>query len=353
MTAEPLPEAVDADYLTAVLRRSEAFGDARVRNVVVESSRDTIVSRIIRLRLDYDGAADGVPASLILKTGQPGRANRAWPAGRQEVAFYDKVAPAMTDPPVPRCFDAKWDADTDAWHLLLEDLTDSHKVPTSWPLPPTTAQCEAILDALARFHSAWWDDPRLGSVIGRRHDAATAEEYVRNGSIRFARFADLLGEDLAPEQRALYEQFLDAAPRLLERHGSHRNVTITHGDTHVWNFFLPRDPRDGVRLFDWDGWSVGIVSRELAYMMATHWFPDRRRRLEQPLLDHYHSVLLAHGVNGYDRGALGDDYRLSVLMQIMTPVWQMTSDIPPWVWWHHFARIMMAVDDLGCRELLG
>jgi hypothetical protein len=63
-------------------------------------------------------------------------------------------------------------------------------------------------------------------------------------------------------------------------------------------------------------------------MMAMHWYPDRRRRLERPRLDHYHAALLAHGV-GYDRRALDDDYRLSVLFQILVPVWQAAIDIPP------------------------
>jgi hypothetical protein len=26
--------------------------------------------------------------------------------------------------------------------------------------------------------------------------------------------------------------------------------------------------------------------------------------------------------------------------------------IPPVIWWNHMERIMLAVDDLGCRELL-
>ena len=55
-------------------------------------------------------------------------------AGRQEVAFYDRIAPMMAANIVPRCFQAHRDAGTNAWHLLLEDLTDTHAVPTQWPL---------------------------------------------------------------------------------------------------------------------------------------------------------------------------------------------------------------------------
>ena len=58
-------------------------------------------------------------------------------------------------------------------------------------------------------------------------------------------------------------------------------------------------------------------------------------------------------MRGYDRAALDDDYRLSALWQITTPVWQVAYGIPPHVWWHNLERSMLAVDDLGCRELLG
>ena len=58
MTTQPLPKAADAEHLTETLRRTGALGDGRVRDVVVESSRPTLLSRIIRLRLTYDGAVD-------------------------------------------------------------------------------------------------------------------------------------------------------------------------------------------------------------------------------------------------------------------------------------------------------
>jgi hypothetical protein len=76
----------------------------------------------------------------------------------------------------------------------------------------------------------------------------------------------------------------------------------------------------------------------------------RRQRFERPLLDLYHATLAEHGV-AYDRGVLADDYRLSVLWLIVRPVWQAANTIPPAIWWN-LERIFLAVDDLGCRELL-
>ena len=218
---------------------------------------------------------------------------------------------------------------TKDWHLILEDLTDSHVIGTTWPLPPTTEQCESIISALARLHAEWWDDPRLGVSVGTWVDTETANQGIGRLADRYGVFAERLGDRLPAERRDLYRRFIDTAPRLLARYHSHRNLSIVHGDAHVWNFFLPRDGGSDVRLFDWDAWRVGLAANDLAYMMATHWYPERRQRMENRLLDHYHAGLLAHGVLGYDRRALQDDYRLAVLWQITTPIWQAAIDLPP------------------------
>jgi hypothetical protein len=96
-----------------------------------------------------------------------------------------------------------------------------------------------------------------------------------------------------------------------------------------------------------------VQTNDLAYMMAAHWYPERRQRLERVLRDHYHTVLLENGVRSYDRTDMQEDYRLSVLWQTATPVFMAQLKLPPLVWWNNFQRIMAAVDDLGCRELLG
>jgi len=348
-----LPPAADAGHLTTALRKAGVLGDGRVSDVAVESSRDTIVSHITRLRLRYDGPAAGAPASLILKVAHRDHAGTLWMAGRQEVAFYTVVAPLMPAGLTPRCFDGRWNAETQAWHLLLEDLTDSHGIATEWPLPPTFEQCRSIIGTLARVHAEWWDDPRLGDSVGTWPDAEATNRVVAEFAGHYARLADRLGDRLPDARRELYRRFIEAAPRLAQRYHSRRNVTIAHGDAHVWNFLLPQESgRLDVRLFDFDQWRINLGSSDLAYMMALHWYPDRRRIVESPLLDFYHDTLLSHGVRGYDRRALDDDYRRSVLWHITKPVWQQVVGIPPVIWWNNLERIFLAVDDLGCLELL-
>jgi hypothetical protein len=116
---------------------------------------------------------------------------------------------------------------------------------------------------------------------------------------------------------------------------------------------FPRDTGNAdVRLIDWDGWRVDVATDDLAYMIALYWSPERRRRLERQSLERYHATLVTHGVRGYTFDALWQDYRLSVLWQMATPVWQAAHKLGAWIWWPGLERVMLAIDDLGCTEFL-
>ncbi len=353
MTTDSLPTAAQAENLTEALRISGVLGEGKVRHVAIEKSFATVLSHFFHLRLDYDSDAAGAPTSLILKAGLPSRPGGPWIGGRNEVSFYTSVAPAMPAGYVPRCFGSHWDQSTGSWHLLLEDLSKSHFVATQWPLPPTPAQCEIIIRMRARFHASWWDDVRLGVTVGAWEDERATEQSITRLAGQYTGFADDLGERLSIQRRDLYARLFDAAPRLIARYHSRRHMTIVQSDAHVWNCFLPKvGDAENARLFDWDAWRIDVGSDDLAYMMAIHWYPELRHRFERHFLDCYHDELVTRGVRDYDRRALQEDYRLSVLWQTTTPIWHRAVGIPPVIWWNNLERVHLAADDLRVRDLL-
>lgn len=354
MTSPQLPAVVEPARLTAALRRGGVLDAGAVREVKVLHQRDTLVSHIIRLGLRYVGESAGAPQSLILKTPNAAFAQTLANGGRREIAYYTQLTPSMPPGLVPRCFDGHFDEDSLAWHLLLEDLTDSHDIATAWPLPPSRGQAIAIVTTLARWHAAWWDHPGLGAPVGTWASVEDSAQRMETFAGHYDRFADLLGDRLSEERRILYRRLIDRSERLSERYHSRRNMSITHGDANTWNFLLPRaGVADTVRIFDFDLWSINVPTNDLAYMMAMHWYPERRQALERPLLGLYHDTLIESGITGYTRGALDRDYRWAVLWHITRPVWQWSINIPPLIWWNNLERVFAAVDDLGCEELLG
>jgi hypothetical protein len=346
-----VPPAAAPERLTEILRRAGVLPHGEVVGVAVQSSRETLISGITRLRLTYDNGAG--PSHVFVKCHREGADPRWAEFGRKEVSFYSLVAAGTPVGLLPRCYEAVAEG-AEPWRLILEDLTDSHEALGEWPLPPSIERCHAVVAAHARFHAAWWDNERLGAIAGFGDESGTLDGYLASMPAELAAFADRLGERLSAERRRVYERLIAAAPRLLARYRTHRDLTLVHGDAHVWNAMLPRDgTRGDVRLIDWDAWRVDLATDDLAYMLAVHWFPDWRQRHESESLRRYHDELANAGVRGYSFEALWRDYRLSVLWQISTPMWQANHGLPPWIWWNHLERIFRAVDDLDCLELLG
>ena len=172
---------------------------------------------------------------------------------------------------------------------------------------------------------------------------------------RYARFASTLDDRLWPAARAIYARVHDARERLSTPVRLYATYTIGHGDAHVWNLLYPREgvTAAGIVLIDWDNWRIGRAAADLAYMMAVHWYPERRARLEARLLERYHAGLCTHGVTDYSLERLWEDYRLSVIGSLAIPIWQQTLGIPPAIWWSHLHRIIAAFEDLDCATLLG
>jgi hypothetical protein len=193
-------------------RLSDILG-RRVSAVSVEASNPTVLSHVYRLRLAYDGDSGGAPATLFLKTRHlerkagPGAGSQ--PGGHHEVEFYRRLAPTAAPDILVHCHDSHRDEASGDWHLLLEDLKDTHAMPSQWPFPPTLADCETILRTLARFHAAWWDDPRLGTSVGTWANPADLPQFQQRMAEAVAKLADALGDRLAPEKRAFYERLID------------------------------------------------------------------------------------------------------------------------------------------------
>ena len=147
------------------------------------------------------------------------------------------------------------------------------------------------------MQASWWDHPRLGDSVGHRRSDGEIDQWLAWLAKLYEGFAGALGERLFVE-----------TPRLLQRIREWRHLTLIQGDAHVRNSFLPKDgTADTLRLFDWDGWRPAVGTKDLAYMIAMHWYPEMRQRTEKVLLDAFHEELLAGGVTGYDRHALQDD----------------------------------------------
>jgi hypothetical protein len=299
--------------------------------------------QLFQVQARYANSLTQLPQRFFLKFGRSAK----------EPFFYNNIAPAMPQSPLPRCYAAAYDAAQDLACLLLEDLSYSHAQP-EWPLPPDDGNCTALVRTLARIHAHWWQDPRLEVAFRPAIPPGRAWADRRAAAIgRLPEFVNFLGSRLPSHHAAVYRQIARAGASLYEVPPGAPNQTLLHGDAHTWNGMYPQEPAAELRLLDWNMWDIGCPADDLAYLMAVHWSPERRGRLESHLLATYHTTLVDCGVRGYCFTDLEQEYRAAVVRSLLTPVWQWVRGIAPGIWWPHLERIFLAFDDLDCRMLLG
>ena len=352
-----------AERLNAILRVNGHLLEGEV-SALREIGRESLPnSTVLHLDVAYRGYVR-LPGRLFLKL-----INDPDPSfGGHEIAFYQDVAPSMLtalrwdELPFVRHFDAAYSSETGRGHILLEDLSLTHG--SSHPaLPPSVLQCEGAVDSLASFHAFWWENPRLGQDLGTRYSEAILSDLLSQAQGNLAAWLDFMGDRVSPGRRATFERICGAWPAWrVQRLLAGRGITLVNGNTHAANFLYPRhSERDRVRIVDWQSWRVDTGTDDLAYMIAAHWYPERRARLEKLLLQRYQQRLREYGIP-YTWEECWQDYKASVIRVLFFLIggWQCANEQPgcpdsprsPALWFDRVERATLTYEDLGCAWLL-
>jgi hypothetical protein len=348
------PEQITPEWLTDVFRKKSLLDAAKVTSVRIVLTKTLPVSMVARLEVDYSpGASDIAPSKLFLKLSNPTYAQPGLPdAGPNEVRFYQLVGDDINGPPLVKCYDTGYSSDLSSSYILMEDLSDTHFQPKS-PGAPSEICSGFAVKCLAQFHALWWDHPRLGHDIGNVFDQVWLKDFTVGLEDSVRSFTDFLGESLSMERRRIYERMLALSNTVWGRLTDPAGLTITHGDTHWWNFLYPRDPiSERTRIFDWQLWHLDLGPRDLAFLIALGGFAERRPELDMQLVRLYHDTLLDHGVRNYSWSRFWDDYRYSAIRNLNIPVIFWTQGKHPDTWGNALERAFQAYDELNCNELL-
>jgi aminoglycoside phosphotransferase (APT) family kinase protein len=314
-----------------------------VAHVHIDLTHKTEISKLVFLIATYTpDALPDPPRRLVVKS------PLVQPSSYSESEFYREVAPMLASPPLAACHAV---VDDGSGIIVLEDLRATHDHPP-WPIPPSREQSEAAIDVLARVHAAYWEAPTLGKTIGRPNTVESLTSMVQGIITNLSPFMDGFGDALTAGARQVYERVFSSSLKPWLRLTDSRALTIIHGDAHTWNFLFPRSGSGAAYLIDWQLWHIDVGARDLAYFMALHWYPGRRRELELPLLRRYYEALLARGVANYTFDDLLLDYRRCVVRNLTIPIILWSRGMKPEAWWHRLECALSAYNDLECEELL-
>jgi thiamine kinase-like enzyme len=295
------PEAYDAGLLNAIIAPWRP--DVRVETVRVKDAKrygDGMVSTAARAFLDVDyvaGSPAGLPRHLVLKLGRSPDF-MIGPLYQNEVRFYNALRTEMTDIEAPFALGGSYDPTTQAFALLLGDLTDDGARFPNVLTKVTLDEVRAILETLARLHARYWQSPRFGQELAflETHTQGDLATFMHD-FVPMAIQQEIDTENFKRELVARLRTSGDELRRGVARLHQHQQTlphTLLHGDTHIGNIYLLADGRAG--LLDWQLTVRGHHMHDVNYIITTALPIDLRRDNERELLAFYLDRLKAHGV---------------------------------------------------------
>ncbi len=345
-------DEITAEWLTHILSDGGYLTHGTVSEFQNVSLKSNWASNAV-LRLIYSADARGEkPTKLFFKLCNPGLGT----FGDSEIIYYSMIATEINDAPIPRCYHSAYNKETGNYHLLLEDLSDTHApdIQPTWDLATST------MFSLAQLHVSWWNNPKL-SLVGDYPDRSKIEKYVAFANKGLAPMLDEIGTELPQEWLTLiYKIFETHHEKMIERVGDGRDLTCIHGDLNPGNILSPLTGMGKIYLidrqpFDWS-LTTWLGVSDLTYMMVHWWEPDMRKQWEKPLLENYHQHLLHLGIRDYTFNQLWDDYRLCAMQSLYVPASWCVNPIErkeaKWLWRSQLQKTMVACIDLNCIELL-
>ncbi len=348
-------EQISAAWLTSVLLESGALIIGMVESFELGTGQGNW-STSANLSVSYSKNAQGLcPKRLFLKMVDTDLGDGET-FGDSEVTFYTQDYIDVSNAPLLRCYHAYYSKELQKYHLLLDDVSETHI--EAYDKKPTLEYGLALAEALAILHARWWGRTKLKEAGLSGHDAKHIQNFVDIAEPGVHPIVERFLSELEPHwPDRLRELFANHPQALIKRSQDLNGFTIIHGDAGSANILVPRNSDNPLYIIDRQpfNWSLTIWLGvyDIAYAIVLDWDTELRRQYEIPILKRYHESLIQQGVSNYDWNQLFNDYKLCVGMCVYIATEYCRGGInEEWthVWLPMLQRALTACDDLNCFD---
>jgi hypothetical protein len=264
----------------------------------------------VNIRVSMPDAESALPRSVVVKLPATDETSLTTAATlrhyERETRFYLDLA-STVDIRVPACLHGEWDAATNDFVLVLEDMAPARQGDQL-----TGCSIEQARDAvseLAKLHGPRWSDPTLFEVdwIERDRGDESANGLAIMWHMLFPGFATTYRSHLDADEFELAERF--GAVIAQWRSGRTGPKTVTHGDYRLDNMLFAT-PQGGppVTVVDWQTPAHGDPIADLSYFIGAGLLAEDRRAHEHELVDAYLEALGEYGIE-LDGAWVWEQYR--------------------------------------------
>jgi hypothetical protein len=150
----------------------------------------------------------------------------------------------------------------------------------------TRNDAEDMVDQMAYYHAAFWNEPRLTREVSRLPTSERFQGRLNDLGFEYAmRIGFEHGRSVIPP--ALYRRKQEIFPIAMRslRSNSTGTLTLLHQDVHQGNWL--RDPEGRMGLYDWQAVATGEWALDYTYALAVNLRVQDRRAWEHHLLERY------------------------------------------------------------------
>ena len=281
--------ALTAEWLTAALC-SEVPGAAVAELEVLGGSVGTSTRTALRVGYNAAGQQAGLPTRLFVKTAATLQQRVMLMLGgmaESETTFFRHIRPELDRLRSPRSYHAAFDRRTFRSIVLMDDL-ESEGWDFPDPMRETLARNDAedMVDQMAYYHGAFWEDARLTRGPSRLPTSELFQHRLNGFGFEHAtRVGIERGRSGIPP--ALYRRKREIFPATMRslRINSSGPLTLVHQDVHQGNWL--RDGEGRMGLYDWQTAATGESTLDCTYALAVNLRVEDRRAWEHELLERY------------------------------------------------------------------
>lgn len=347
MSPDPI---FDFDYIAYILQLGYEQSVTGVDVTRVEQT-DTAMLMYIEVTVDCWGGRD--KRNLFVKTVKnPGNEEAHNTFACREVGFYSLLRQnSRFRPPVPVCHDVFAGEAKNEFLIVLSDISETHTRPSQRQLEDKNIWLSCA-ECLANFHAVFWNYTEKGLYGLPLISSREIENHIETNTRQVQQFLAHLGHCFDVETRHIFNNALKISNEARRQLLDCNNMTLTNGDSHIFNFMLPVAKTGEAALVDFQFWNTGRGVADLAHLTRIS-FPDKFKRFfHRPLVEHYHKTLVARGVSGYPLEACYRDYRIQVAELMLLPVWQYFIFGKARDWNNMVKELAYNYSILKCEELL-
>jgi hypothetical protein len=321
------PPIIDIKYLASALslRTTQLIADMEISQVI-ESNTALVIK--IKILIKETGHIDSTRQLFIKTIKYNPKTNTYHNLSLKEANFYKFIqSETNVKLPIAQCYDAYISDDKFKYLLLLEDLSNEFHASDKINLSDENIWLSAA-SSLAKFHAAFWNSDKIGSQELPIDNIEKINFYIKNTYESYDKFIKYVGNRFDAETLAIFEHAMKISVGLeTERYNrltNKDNITLTHGDSHIYNFMFPRNQEETSVIIDFQFWGMGIGVKDIAHLTRESFPKVNGEKLHLSIIKKYYETLLEQGVCNYSWDNCWNDYRKQVASMLLIPIWQYT-----------------------------